>query len=318
MDPLEAKLAKLSIKNRRRQKHSSSRHTAADASTPPSGLRTPTSGVRTPVNGLATPSSGLATPDEETEPDSEDEEEAQKRRQPFPFFRLPYELRWKVLLSVMRYNDVVDLNVNAVRRLGMFPVSRQWYQECCQAFYGGNIFRLLPLDGPLKKKRTKPLIQHFTPENRKRVTRLELRLGPHWSDPPRCWQISDQVGLEDLSSVRRLDVFVQCDPEHPSFVGFRQTKKFYTDYCGELLEEIFGRIPKLETISIDSWPSVGRDSPLIRRLETEATLYGMKVVWGTALRLNDCYDVVFPNSQPSVYDTVPVRQMVLAQTSDAR
>ena len=316
MDAVAARLTKLSGKDRRHQNSANGRKRAqkqtAQPLTPSSGLRTPVSGIQTPTNGSASRTSALSTPREASDYGSDDDEEEEEvARQPFRFLDLPYELRRKILLSVMRYNDVVDLNVNAVRRLGLMLVSRQWYNECCETFYGGNMFRLLPLDGKLDKKRTKPMIQHFTPRNRGFVTRLELRLGPHWSSPPRCWQITDALGLEDLASVRRLDVFVQTDPEHPSFVGFRKSKDFYTNFCGVMLEEICRRMPNLETISLDAWPSVGRDSPLVRRLEAEVTLAGKKVLWGPNLRLDDCYEAVFPGDVPSVYDTVHLRDMTM-------
>lgn len=69
-----------------------------------------------------------------------------------------------------------------------------------------------------------------------------------------------------MVAVRLLKVFVEVDPSHDIFRGFRVGKDFYTHFSTELLEQIIERLPALERVEFDRWPSVMREGPLMRRL----------------------------------------------------
>jgi hypothetical protein len=86
------------------------------------------------------------------------------------------------------------------------------------------------------------------------------------------------LGLEEMAAVRIVKVFVECDPSHEIFRGFRIGKDFYTDFSVDLLERIVERLPALERVEFDGWPSVMREGPLMRRLVEVAKEGGKKVV----------------------------------------
>ena len=86
------------------------------------------------------------------------------------------------------------------------------------------------------------------------------------------------LGLENMVAVRSLKVFVEVDPSHDLFRGFRVGKDFYTRFSTELLEQIIERLPALERVELDGWPSVMREGPLMRRLVDVARASGKTVV----------------------------------------
>ena len=69
-----------------------------------------------------------------------------------------------------------------------------------------------------------------------------------------------------MKNVRTLNVFVELDPSHDVFKGFRLGKNFFTDFAAHLLEETLHRLPALVQIMFDAWPSVMREGPLMKRL----------------------------------------------------
>jgi hypothetical protein len=83
-----------------------------------------------------------------------------------------------------------------------------------------------------------------------------------------------------MELARTLKVFVQCDPSHPVFEGFRISKDFYTDFCGDLLQKILERLPGLVQVEFDAWPSVEKNGPLMSRLLAETRHAQKKVLWG--------------------------------------
>lgn len=81
-----------------------------------------------------------------------------------------------------------------------------------------------------------------------------------------------------MVAVRSLKVFLEVDPSHEFFRGFRVGKDFYTRFSTELLERIIERLPALERVELDGWPSVMREGPLMRRLVDVARASGKTVM----------------------------------------
>ena len=79
-----------------------------------------------------------------------------------------------------------------------------------------------------------------------------------------------------MVAVRTLKVFVECDPSHDIFKGFRIGKNFFTEFAAELLEGIILRLPALDSVEYDGWPSVMREGPLMKRLIGVARKRGKK------------------------------------------
>lgn len=69
-----------------------------------------------------------------------------------------------------------------------------------------------------------------------------------------------------MRNVRTVTVFVEIDPSHDVFKGFRIGKNFFTDFAAHLLEEIIQRLPGLAQIVFDAWPSVKQEGSLMKRL----------------------------------------------------
>ena len=189
-------------------------------------------------------------------------------RSPTRFFDLPAELRHKILGSALRVDTIIDNNYRNSRRVAVMRVSKQFHEEAAAAFYGFNTFRLFPTAGSVSQ----PLIKRFSARNRARLVSLELRLGPYWGKPPRSWKVTDALGLKDATAVRVLKVFIEIDPSHSIFDGFRSSEGFYTEFSGKLLKGVIHRLPNLKEVQFDSYPSVSRDGPLMKRLLEEFTM----------------------------------------------
>lgn len=203
-------------------------------------------------------------------------------RQPFPFFDLPIELRSKVLSYNLTEAQPIDLDPNNYRsgrqRLNYFLVSHRFHAEASHMFYGNHSFRIFPTHGRFFSHRTKPLLQRLPSRYRELLTTLELRLGPGWSNPPKSWWVDSRLGIEEMVKVRTLKVFVECDPSHDIFKGFRIGKDFFTEFAAHLLEEITRRLPALLCVEFDGWPSVMREGPLMKKLVAVAKDRALKVI----------------------------------------
>ena len=86
-----------------------------------------------------------------------------------------------------------------------------------------------------------------------------------------------RLGLEEMERVRTVKVFVECDPSHEVFNGFRIDRDFFTGFSGALLEGVLGRLPSVAQVELDGWPSVQREGSLVKRLLEVARLAGVKV-----------------------------------------
>ncbi|KAI4132615.1 MAG: hypothetical protein LQ347_002506 [Umbilicaria vellea] len=210
--------------------------------------------------------------------------EAEPTRAHFRFFDLPTELRLKILGMALLTNQIIDLEpLNHCRiapRFEIFFTSRRMHEEAYPVFYGGHTFRIFPIHSRFFGNKVVPLVARLSPRYRAALLSLELRLGPGWSNPPKSWRVNDQLGLEEMTAVRGIKVFVQCDPSHHVFVGFRAGKHFFTDFSGDILGDIINRLPVLEEIQFDAWSSVSKDAPLMIRLLIEAKSNSKKIAWG--------------------------------------
>ena len=94
-----------------------------------------------------------------------------------------------------------------------------------------------------------------------------------------------RLGLKDLVRVRRLDVFVEIDPAHSMYRGYRRSESFYTVFAGKVLEGVLKRMPELKEVRIDGYPSVSPAGPLVRMLVDVAQGKNKRVLWADALRI---------------------------------
>ena len=200
---------------------------------------------------------------------------------PFRFLDLPFELRSCILTMVFQVDHVIDIDRSYSRMRPMiqtFTVSKQYHEEASSAFFS-NTFRIFPTNPLVLSNKFQPIISLFSPRHRAQMRKLELRVGGFWTQPPKCWRVVDSLGLEDAVSMHVLNVFVECDPSQDIFKGFRIAKDFYTDFVGDLLRDILYRLPALNEINFDRYPSVVRGGSLMIRLNEEARLRKVKITF---------------------------------------
>ena len=80
-----------------------------------------------------------------------------------------------------------------------------------------------------------------------------------------------------MEAVRTVQVFVECDPSHDIFNGFRIDRDFFTGFSKGLLEGILQRLPSVMQVEFDGWPSVMREGPLVKSLLGVARKAGVRV-----------------------------------------
>jgi hypothetical protein len=81
--------------------------------------------------------------------------------------------------------------------------------------------------------------------------------------------------------VHTLEIFVECDPSHPVFEGFRVSQGFYTNFAGKLLRDTLSGLPSLEWVVFDANPSVERKGDLLTRLASEVHRSRKKIIWSS-------------------------------------
>lgn len=211
---------------------------------------------------------------------------------PFRFFSLPYELRRKILAYLLLQDHIIDLDpANAATnpaRINLFLTSHRMHEEAYHVFYGGHSFRIFPIHPRFFGSRVKSVVSRLSPRYRAALISLELRLGTGWSKPPKTWTVTNKLGLQDCIRVKNLEVFVECDPSHQIFHGFRVSIDFFTDFSSNLLGQIVKGLPSLEQVTFNRHgPSVQRDSELMSRLQ-EAVLKGQKrIAWAKGRWLDE-------------------------------
>ncbi|KAK2601801.1 hypothetical protein QQS21_004685 [Conoideocrella luteorostrata] len=206
-------------------------------------------------------------------------------KKPFPFLELPSELRVKVYEHYFSDTDkVLDLGPENYKRihktLGFMRVSKQMHAEATHFFYTTRSIRLFPTYPGRYFKSKRPMLARLKRNQRECLTSLELRLGPGWGAPPRGWVVNEALGLRDCVNVRKLTVYVECDPSDSTFKGFRRSEGFYEDFSARLLTSVLAELPELSTIEFDAFPSVKKTGDMMRGLLDVAAESKRLIQWG--------------------------------------
>lgn len=210
---------------------------------------------------------------------------------PFRFLDLPSEIRLRIYDLVLftpyrskprRANGSVGASAKNPPiapfrvRVALFLVSRRIHDEATDYFYSALIFRVFPIQD---WSRT-PTVRALPARHKASVRTIELILGSSWTSPPREWVVNNRLGLEKMVRVRTLKVFLECDPSHPVFEGFRISPGFYTDFAGKILKQVLERLPHVVQVEFDGYPSVSKSGSLMKRLLHEARAAQKKILWG--------------------------------------
>lgn len=218
---------------------------------------------------------------------------------PFRFLDLPHELRLEVYgYHFATTGHVLDLDPDNYKRihqkLAILRTCRTIYREASYLFYSTHPVRIFPTHPGRFFKTNKPLLARMKPGQRGTLTSLELRLGPGWSKPPRGWAVNPKLGLHDCTSVRKITVFVECDPGNEIFRGFRRSEGFYEGFSKSLLENVLNEMPWVEYIEFDAWPSVKKSGALMRGLLGLVADRGLKQGWGPEKGWTDAEEIEKP------------------------
>jgi hypothetical protein len=225
---------------------------------------------------------GAVVSHREYDPDESLSEEDIEEIVPFRFFDLPSEIRNKIysliLFSPRRINPRTGIAKPplASHRLSLFLTSRLVHDEAAYLYYSTQTFRIFPIQDYSKLPTVRALSRRYRPF----VTTIELVLGSSWTAPPKSWTVNNGLGLQDMKTARTLKIFVQCDPSHPAFEGFRISRDYYTWFSGELLRQILKALPSLVQVEFDGNPSVEQNGSLMSRLLLETRQAKKKALWG--------------------------------------
>ncbi|KAF1846214.1 uncharacterized protein K460DRAFT_406434 [Cucurbitaria berberidis CBS 394.84] len=214
----------------------------------------------------------------------EDISDETAERPPFRFFDLPSELRLRIYEFLLILPKTIDLDPTNYRivapYLRLFLASHRMHEEASRVFYGRNTFRVFPIHGRYINRKH-PLLAWLPRRYRAYITRLELRLGPGFTRPPKGWVVDSRLGLAAATKIHRLKIFIEIDPaSNEIFEGFRVGQDFYTEYCVNLLRGLLAQVPSVNEVEFDAYPSVSKSSPLLEGLLVETKLNQKRITWG--------------------------------------
>ncbi|KAI5297856.1 hypothetical protein KEM56_004486, partial [Ascosphaera pollenicola] len=129
----------------------------------------------------------------------------------------------------------------------------------------------------------KPTVEQIPSRYRHLVRTVQAVFGPGWTDPGVRVGARMRGVLRECTGLRRCEVFVEIDPSHPVFEGFRISKGFYTEYAEDLLGDVLACLPGLRdsgVVEFDAGGGVERDGKLMRRLMRVARELGMAIEFG--------------------------------------
>ncbi|KXX80062.1 hypothetical protein MMYC01_200611 [Madurella mycetomatis] len=213
-------------------------------------------------------------------------------KSPFSFMDLPTELRIEIYTHYFGdIGHVIDLDPDNHKRihkkLAILRTCKAVYTEASQVFYGMHTFRLFPTHPGRFFKTKRPLLARLNARQRGWIKSLELRLGPGWNKPPRGWVVNSALGLADCVNVRKLTVFVECDPSDGVFNGFRRADGFYEAFSKCLLDNVLYEMPFLDCVHFDAWSSVKKSGAMMTGLLEVAAARGRRIGWGPERRWTD-------------------------------
>ncbi|KAK4187937.1 hypothetical protein QBC35DRAFT_497692 [Podospora australis] len=217
--------------------------------------------------------------------DTDMEKKKPEARKPFRFLDLPGELRAVVygyhFANAPRVVDLEPGNHLLIKRaLCIVRSCRTLYNEAAYFFYSTRTFRLFPTYPGRYFKSKKPLLARLNARQRGWITSLELRVGPGWSAPPKGWVVTPALGLADCVNVRKLTMYVECDPSDGYFNGFRREDGFYEAFCQKLLRDSLAELPHLNSVTFDGYPGVKKSGGMMRGLLELAVTSGKMIRWG--------------------------------------
>jgi hypothetical protein len=218
------------------------------------------------------------------------------RRSKFRFFDLPFELRLRIYEYTLIVTKTIDLDPwnshTILPLLRLFLVSHHVHEEAYRVFYGCNTFRVFPVHARFFHTKA-PLLSRLSLRYRREITKLELRVGPGWTMPPKCWVVNEKLGLEVMNKLRVLKIYVECDPSsHPTFNGYGKGKHWYTQFCLGLLREMFAKAPSIKYVEFDGFSGIEKTFPLMQALLDEVTSYDKNVSWGPERKWGDVVEIV--------------------------
>jgi hypothetical protein len=240
-------------------------------------------------------------PDQDTNGEDIEEEEPVEIL-PFRFFDLPSEIRLKiynyVLFGSKRKTAAARPSGNVgsssknkplaplSHRVALFLASRRIHDEASVQFYSVQTFRVFQIQDYSRL----PTLSSLAPSYRPLIKKIELILGSSWTAPPKSWKITDRLGLAEMTGLQTLKIFIQCDPSHPVFEGFRISSDFYTGFAGGLVQKMLEQLPNLTQVEFDAWPSVQKNGALMRCLLSEVRSANKNIRWGPERGWNDWED----------------------------
>ncbi|GAO13621.1 hypothetical protein UVI_02017300 [Ustilaginoidea virens] len=203
----------------------------------------------------------------------------------FPFLELPSELRVKVYEYYFSDTDpVLDLGPENYKRihktLGFMRVCKQIHIEATHFFYSSRSIRIFPTYPGRYFKTKKPMLARLKKHQRQCITSLELRLGPGWGAPPRSWVVNEALGLADCISVRKVTIFVECDPSDDFYKGFRRSDGFYEKFSAGLMKRVLAALPHANVVEFDGFSGVKKTGAMMRGLLDIAAETKRLIAWG--------------------------------------